>query len=62
MRIISLNVLCCFRNNLNFPLQAFYECADLLDVNSIYSNDLNLMLDKYGVEACNRSIVKVGTN
>jgi len=43
-------------------LEAFYECADVLDVNSIYSNDLNLMLDKYGVEACNRSIVKEMNN
>jgi len=30
-----------------------------LDVNTIYSNDINVMLNCYGVEAANRTIVKV---
>ena len=33
--------------------------SDYLDVNSIYSNDLNLVLNQYGVEACTKAIVKV---
>ncbi|CAD6193798.1 unnamed protein product [Caenorhabditis auriculariae] len=38
-------------------LQAFFKHADVLDVNSVYSNDLNLVLTHYGVEACSRAIV-----
>ena len=37
--------------------QAFFAHSDVLDVNSVYSNDLNLVLNQYGIEACNRAIV-----
>ncbi|KIH47617.1 hypothetical protein ANCDUO_22319, partial [Ancylostoma duodenale] len=37
---------------------AFFRHADVLDVNAIYSNDLNLILHQYGVEACSRAIVQ----
>uniref|UniRef100_A0A914YE60 DNA-directed RNA polymerase n=1 Tax=Panagrolaimus superbus TaxID=310955 RepID=A0A914YE60_9BILA len=43
-------------------LRAFYKNADLLDINTIYSNDITLMLSTYGVEACHRSIVKEMNN
>lgn len=36
-----------------------YKYADLLDVNTLYSNDVNMMLRYYGIEACARVIVKV---
>ncbi|WKX97060.1 hypothetical protein Q1695_013032 [Nippostrongylus brasiliensis] len=39
-------------------LEAFFKHADVLDVNAIYSNDLNLILHQYGVEACSRAIVQ----
>ncbi|EPB65839.1 hypothetical protein ANCCEY_15088, partial [Ancylostoma ceylanicum] len=39
-------------------LEAFFRHADVLDVNAIYSNDLNLILHQYGVEACSRAIVQ----
>ncbi|CAI4231731.1 unnamed protein product [Auanema sp. JU1783] len=38
-------------------LQALFRHSDCLDVNSVYSNDLNLILNQYGVEACARAIV-----
>ncbi|CAI2330079.1 unnamed protein product [Caenorhabditis sp. 36 PRJEB53466] len=37
-------------------LAAFFKHADVLDVNSVYSNDLNLILMNYGVEACAKAI------
>ncbi|UMM19287.1 hypothetical protein L5515_014957 [Caenorhabditis briggsae] len=37
-------------------LAAFFKHADVLDVNSVYSNDLNLILENYGVEACAKAI------
>ncbi|CAI5442080.1 unnamed protein product [Caenorhabditis angaria] len=38
-------------------LAAFFKHADVLDVNSVYSNDLDLILRSYGVEACSKAIV-----
>ncbi|CAB3411186.1 unnamed protein product [Caenorhabditis bovis] len=38
-------------------LDALFKHSDVLDVNSLYSNDLNLILNKYGVEACAKAIV-----
>ncbi|GMR34290.1 hypothetical protein PMAYCL1PPCAC_04485, partial [Pristionchus mayeri] len=38
-------------------LKAFYRHADVLDVNKLYTNNLDLILHKYGVEACSRAIV-----
>uniref|UniRef100_A0A7E4WCR3 DNA-directed RNA polymerase subunit n=1 Tax=Panagrellus redivivus TaxID=6233 RepID=A0A7E4WCR3_PANRE len=43
-------------------VEAFFNHADILDVNTIYSNDLSLMGAKYGVEACHRAIVKEMVN
>lgn len=43
-------------------LEAFFRHADVLDVNAIYSNDLNLILQQYGVEACSRAIVQEMNN
>ncbi|EYB99100.1 hypothetical protein Y032_0125g1285 [Ancylostoma ceylanicum] len=43
-------------------LEAFFRHADVLDVNAIYSNDLNLILHQYGVEACSRAIVQEMNN
>ncbi|PAV88876.1 hypothetical protein WR25_01740 isoform C [Diploscapter pachys] len=40
-------------------LDAFFRHSDVLDVNSVYSNDLNLVLNQYGIEACNRAIVSI---
>ncbi|EGT37120.1 hypothetical protein CAEBREN_30567 [Caenorhabditis brenneri] len=40
-------------------LAAFFKHADVLDVNSVYSNDLNLILENYGVEACSKAITTV---
>lgn len=33
--------------------------SDVLDVNSLYSNDLNMIYNNYGIEACGRALVKV---
>ncbi|KAH7726241.1 DNA-directed RNA polymerase I subunit A1 [Aphelenchoides avenae] len=41
---------------INVP--ALFRHADILDVNTLYSNDIHLMLNTYGVEACTKSIVK----
>ncbi|CAJ0587084.1 unnamed protein product, partial [Mesorhabditis spiculigera] len=38
--------------------EALFEFAHLFDLNSFYSNNLNYMLNTYGVEACARAIVK----
>ncbi|KAK5964405.1 DNA-directed RNA polymerase subunit [Trichostrongylus colubriformis] len=43
-------------------LEAFFRHSDVLDVNAIYSNDLNLILHQYGVEACSRAIVQEMNN
>lgn len=43
-------------------LEAFYARSSLLDVDTIYSNDINLMLHRYGVEAAMRTIVKEMNN
>uniref|UniRef100_A0A1I8BH69 DNA-directed RNA polymerase subunit n=1 Tax=Meloidogyne hapla TaxID=6305 RepID=A0A1I8BH69_MELHA len=43
-------------------LEAFYNRVRFLDVNTIYSNDINVMLNCYGVEAANRTIVKEMNN
>ena len=42
-------------------LQALYKHSDVLDVNTLYTNDLNLILNTYGVEACSRAIVNVSS-
>uniref|UniRef100_A0A0N5AWC2 DNA-directed RNA polymerase subunit n=1 Tax=Syphacia muris TaxID=451379 RepID=A0A0N5AWC2_9BILA len=39
-------------------IQAFFKHADVLDVNSIYSNDLSLICRNYGIEACTQALVK----
>ncbi|TMS34735.1 hypothetical protein L596_002267 [Steinernema carpocapsae] len=43
-------------------LNAFYKHSDVLDINSIYSNDIHLILNTFGVEACSRAIVKEMNN
>ncbi|VDM52658.1 unnamed protein product [Angiostrongylus costaricensis] len=40
-------------------LEAFFRHADVLDVNAIQTNDLNLVLRHYGVEACSKAIIQV---
>lgn len=40
-------------------VQALYRHADVLDVNKLYTNDLDLILRTYGAEACSRAIVNV---
>uniref|UniRef100_A0AC35G8U8 DNA-directed RNA polymerase n=1 Tax=Panagrolaimus sp. PS1159 TaxID=55785 RepID=A0AC35G8U8_9BILA len=42
--------------------RAFYNNAHVLDINTIYSNDITLMASKYGIESCHRSIVKEMNN
>ncbi|VDK55122.1 unnamed protein product [Anisakis simplex] len=39
-------------------IQALFKHADVLDVNSFYSNDLTLIWRYYGIEACARALVK----
>ncbi|VDM98739.1 unnamed protein product [Thelazia callipaeda] len=39
-------------------LQALMKHSDALDVNTLYSNDLDLICRNYGIEACNRALVK----
>ncbi|VDM38424.1 unnamed protein product [Toxocara canis] len=43
---------------INIQANALFRHADVLDVNSLYSNDLNMILHSYGVEACARALVK----
>ncbi|KAI6242657.1 DNA-directed RNA polymerase subunit [Aphelenchoides fujianensis] len=43
-------------------VEALYKHAELLNVNTLYSNDVNMMLKYYGVEACARVIVKEMNN
>jgi len=43
-------------------VEALYKHADLLDVKTLYSNDVNMMLKYYGVEACTRVIFKEMNN
>ncbi|GMS82240.1 hypothetical protein PENTCL1PPCAC_4415 [Pristionchus entomophagus] len=38
-------------------LEALYRHSDVLDVNRLYTNDLDLILRTYGAEACSRAIV-----
>ncbi|GMT13458.1 hypothetical protein PFISCL1PPCAC_4755, partial [Pristionchus fissidentatus] len=38
-------------------LEALYRHSDVLDVSRLYTNDLDLILRTYGVEACSRAIV-----
>lgn len=40
-------------------MQALYRHADVLNVNKLYTNDLDLILRTYGAEACSRAIVNV---
>lgn len=39
--------------------QALFKHSDVLDVNSLYSNDLDMIWRCYGIEACARALVKV---
>ncbi|MFH4983311.1 hypothetical protein AB6A40_010020 [Gnathostoma spinigerum] len=39
-------------------LEALVRHSDVLDVNTLYSNDLNLIMCHYGIEACARALVK----
>ncbi|VIO94432.1 Uncharacterized protein BM_BM6654 [Brugia malayi] len=39
-------------------VQALMKHSDVLDVNTLYSNDLNMMCNNYGIEACGRALVK----
>uniref|UniRef100_A0A0N4ZQL0 DNA-directed RNA polymerase subunit n=1 Tax=Parastrongyloides trichosuri TaxID=131310 RepID=A0A0N4ZQL0_PARTI len=43
-------------------LQALYKHCDVLDVNSLYSNDINVILENYGCEAAGQVIAKEMTN
>ncbi|KAK0395050.1 hypothetical protein QR680_001087 [Steinernema hermaphroditum] len=43
-------------------LSAFYKHSEVLDVNTIYSNDIHLVLNTFGIEACSRAIVKEMNN
>uniref|UniRef100_A0A1I8AVE3 DNA-directed RNA polymerase subunit n=1 Tax=Steinernema glaseri TaxID=37863 RepID=A0A1I8AVE3_9BILA len=43
-------------------LSAFYKHSAVLDVNTIYSNDIHLILNTFGIEACSRAIVKEMNN
>ncbi|KAI6228249.1 DNA-directed RNA polymerase subunit [Aphelenchoides besseyi] len=43
-------------------VEALYKHAELLNVNTLYSNDVSMMLKYYGVEACARVIVKEMNN
>lgn len=35
-----------------------YRFADMLDLNALYCNDIQMMLNTYGIEAANRVIIK----
>lgn len=35
-----------------------YRFADVLDLNALYCNDIQMMLNTYGIEAANRVIIK----
>ncbi|VDK70924.1 unnamed protein product [Onchocerca ochengi] len=37
---------------------ALMKHSDVLDVNTLYSNDLNMIYNNYGIEACGRALVK----
>ncbi|EFO26842.2 hypothetical protein LOAG_01639 [Loa loa] len=39
-------------------VQALMKHSDVLDVNTLYSNDLNMICSNYGIEACGRALVK----
>uniref|UniRef100_A0A1I8EX00 DNA-directed RNA polymerase subunit n=1 Tax=Wuchereria bancrofti TaxID=6293 RepID=A0A1I8EX00_WUCBA len=39
-------------------VQALMKHSDVLDVNTLYSNDLNMICNNYGIEACGRALVK----
>uniref|UniRef100_A0A915MIJ9 DNA-directed RNA polymerase n=1 Tax=Meloidogyne javanica TaxID=6303 RepID=A0A915MIJ9_MELJA len=53
---------CVIRSEERNGKMAFYNRVQFLDVNTIYSNDINVMLNCYGVEAANRTIVKEMNN
>ncbi|VDN30083.1 unnamed protein product [Gongylonema pulchrum] len=38
---------------------ALMKHSDVLDVNTLYSNDLNMICANYGIEACGQALVKV---
>uniref|UniRef100_A0A915BG80 DNA-directed RNA polymerase n=1 Tax=Parascaris univalens TaxID=6257 RepID=A0A915BG80_PARUN len=38
--------------------QALFKHSDVLDVNSLYSNDLDMIWRCYGIEACARALIK----
>lgn len=42
-----------------FDTQAFYAHADFLDINTIYSNDIDFMLRNFGIEGAARTISRV---
>ncbi|VDK70223.1 unnamed protein product [Litomosoides sigmodontis] len=39
-------------------VQALMKHSDVLDVNTLYSNNLNMICNNYGIEACGRALVK----
>uniref|UniRef100_A0A915PTK2 DNA-directed RNA polymerase subunit n=1 Tax=Setaria digitata TaxID=48799 RepID=A0A915PTK2_9BILA len=39
-------------------IQALMKHSDVLDVDTLYSNDLNMIRNNYGIEACGRALVK----
>ncbi|CAD5211450.1 unnamed protein product [Bursaphelenchus okinawaensis] len=43
-------------------VEALYKFSHILDVNTLYSNDINMMLKYYGIEACARVIFKEMNN
>uniref|UniRef100_A0A0N5BKB8 DNA-directed RNA polymerase I subunit RPA1 n=1 Tax=Strongyloides papillosus TaxID=174720 RepID=A0A0N5BKB8_STREA len=55
---VTYNVL--QTQGINF--QALYKHLDVLDVNSLYSNDINVMLENYGCEAAGQVIAREMTN
>uniref|UniRef100_A0AC35TWK5 DNA-directed RNA polymerase subunit n=1 Tax=Rhabditophanes sp. KR3021 TaxID=114890 RepID=A0AC35TWK5_9BILA len=58
------------KNSINYPvlqtqginLMALYKHGDVLDINSLYSNDINCMLQNYGCEAAGLVIAKEMNN
>ncbi|CAG9539394.1 unnamed protein product [Cercopithifilaria johnstoni] len=39
-------------------VQALMKHSDVLDVNTLYSNNLNMICNNYGIEACSRALIK----
>ena len=46
-------------NNAKIFLQELYKYDQILDLNSLYSNDIHAIADTYGIEAANKVIIKV---